>query len=109
MGISAPTPVQAESLEAILGNRSDAVVHAHTGSGKTLAFLLPVLRQLDPSSSAVQLLVVAPGRELAAQIEDVCGRLVEGTGLRSQKVFGGANVVRQIEKLKKDKPQASSS
>lgn len=47
------------------------VLLAPTGSGKTLAFLLPLLQQLQPESTKVQALIVAPSRELAIQIEHV--------------------------------------
>lgn len=50
-------------------------------------------------------IVVAPGRELASQIFSVCERLTEGLGLRSAMVIGGANALRQVDRLKKVKPQ----
>jgi superfamily II DNA/RNA helicase len=62
---------------------------------------------LDASKSkggAVQVLVVAPGRELAAQTASVCSRLLEGTDLRCQALIGGANLNRQLDALKRKKP-----
>eukprot|EP00640_Fibrocapsa_japonica_P000010 CAMPEP_0113940836 /NCGR_PEP_ID=MMETSP1339-20121228/6884_1 /TAXON_ID=94617 /ORGANISM="Fibrocapsa japonica" /LENGTH=892 /DNA_ID=CAMNT_0000944797 /DNA_START=215 /DNA_END=2893 /DNA_ORIENTATION=+ /assembly_acc=CAM_ASM_000762 len=65
-GITTPSPIQANAMTAIRQG-SNAVVHAETGSGKTLAYLLPLLMDMDWSTPR-QLLVVAPGRELAVQI-----------------------------------------
>lgn len=48
---------------------------------------------------------MAPGRELASQIFSVCEKLIQGTGLRSTMVIGGANALRQVERFKKVKPQ----
>ena len=48
---------------------------------------------------------MAPGRELASQIFSVCEKLIAGLGLRSAMVIGGANVLRQVEKIKRLKPQ----
>ena len=66
MNISAPNALQSACFGPLLGGR-DAIVQAHTGSGKTIAFLLPLIEQLDPSSSEPQALVISPSRELAFQ------------------------------------------
>ncbi|CAM9358555.1 unnamed protein product [Chrysoparadoxa australica] len=106
MGITKPTHVQAEALAALLGQEeNDVILHAHTGSGKTLAFLLPLLERIDPSIDSIQAVVVAPGRELGSQIFGVAQQLVENMGIRCQMVLGGANVNRQVERVKKLKPQ----
>ena len=61
------TPVQAESLPAVLAGR-DVIAHAKTGSGKTVAFALGLLAGVDVSVIAVQGLVLCPTRELADQV-----------------------------------------
>lgn len=61
------------------------------------------------SRTRYQAVVVAPGRELASQISSVCDTLIEGLGLRSAMVIGGANSQRQVEKVKKIKPQVRNS
>lgn len=48
---------------------------------------------------------MAPGRELASQIFSVCEKLIQGLGLRTAMVIGGANALRQVEKVRKVKPQ----
>jgi ATP-independent RNA helicase DbpA len=64
-----------------------------TGSGKTLAFLLPILNQIDPQVKGTQVLIIAPSRELALQIEDVTKKM--GTGLKITACYGGHK--REIE------------
>ncbi|PZQ16518.1 MAG: ATP-dependent RNA helicase DbpA [Rhodanobacter denitrificans] len=68
------TPVQAQSLPAILDGR-DAIVQARTGSGKTAAFGLGLLSAIDPAVTAVQALVLCPTRELADQVGKEIRRL----------------------------------
>jgi ATP-dependent helicase YprA (DUF1998 family) len=72
------TPTRAQAAAALpIGNGEDVVVVAPTGSGKTLAFLLPTIGTLNPDSTAVQVLIVTPGRELSAQIAAVCAELFQ--------------------------------
>jgi len=103
MGILCPTSVQANAIRAILEGE-DVVVKAHTGSGKTLAFLLPLIAKLNTSTDHVQAVVTAPSRELCAQIHTVLSQVSKGTALRTQLLIGGANIVRQTDNLKANKP-----
>lgn len=59
----------------VLSSGRHAVLHSYTGSGKTLAYLLPLLKRVDPDSKAIQLLVLAPSRELATQIAQVASQV----------------------------------
>lgn len=102
--ITAPNALQRATFGPISSGR-DAVIHAWTGSGKTLAFLLPLLQLLDASSREPQVLVLCPSRELAFQIVRVADMLLEGTTLGAAAVVGGANPNRQLEKIKKARPQ----
>jgi ATP-independent RNA helicase DbpA len=67
LGYSAMTPVQAQSLPAIL-QRRDVIIQAATGSGKTAAFAIGLLHHLNPRFFGVQALVMCPTRELAEQV-----------------------------------------
>ena len=67
MGYQAMTPVQAQSLPAILQN-DDLIAQAETGSGKTAAFGIGLLTRLNARDFNVQALVLCPTRELADQI-----------------------------------------
>jgi ATP-dependent RNA helicase DbpA len=70
LGITSLKPMQAAAIESIRKG-GDLVLLSPTGSGKTLAFLLPVLEKLDPAVKGIQVLILAPSRELSLQIERV--------------------------------------
>jgi ATP-dependent RNA helicase RhlE len=78
LSYEAPTPVQRATIPAVLRG-TDVWASAQTGSGKTAAFVLPILQALSSSRKAalgdVRALVLAPTRELAAQIADATQRL----------------------------------
>lgn len=86
-GISYPYPVQAQCIPCIMAGR-DVIGIAKTGSGKTLAYLLPLLRHigdqppLGPHESGPIGLILAPARELAAQIHSVCKIFCKSLGLK---------------------------
>mmetsp|Transcript_26623 Transcript_26623/g.35582 ORF Transcript_26623/g.35582 Transcript_26623/m.35582 type:complete len:601 (-) Transcript_26623:662-2464(-) len=85
--ITNPFPVQAQCLPCIMAGR-DVIGIAKTGSGKTLAYLLPMLRHigdqpdLGVGESGPIGLVLAPARELAAQIHSVCKVFVKQLGMK---------------------------
>ena len=90
-GYTEPTPIQREAIPLILPGY-DVVAAAETGSGKTAAFLLPMLARLLDGPPALRGLVLAPTRELAAQIEASARRYARFTGLRTGVVFGGVPI-----------------
>ncbi|MFK2826086.1 DEAD/DEAH box helicase [Bacillus sp. B190/17] len=97
-GFQSPTPIQEKAVPVILeGN--DLIAESPTGTGKTLAYLLPLLEKVDPAKKAVQAVVLASSRELVMQIADEIREW--GGGITSAAFIGGANVKRQLEKLKK--------
>ncbi|WP_287124763.1 ATP-dependent RNA helicase DbpA [Chromohalobacter sp.] len=79
LGYHAMTPIQAESLPAILAGR-DVIGQGQTGSGKTAAFGLGVLAKLEVKAFRVQALVLCPTRELADQVAGEVRRLARGLG-----------------------------
>jgi superfamily II DNA/RNA helicase len=95
--------MQQHTAEAILRSDGDVVLLSPTGSGKTLAYLLPLIQLLDPSSDAVQALVVVPGRELALQSDTVLKDM--GSGFRSASCYGGRAAMDEHRKLKEVRPQ----
>lgn len=103
--IKAPTPIQQQAISKILAG-TDILGVAPTGTGKTLAYLLPILMQLDKERREAQAVVLAPTYELAMQITAEARDLSQkaGLGIRVQGIIGGANIARQIDKLK-EKPQ----
>ena len=104
-GIAVPTAIQEQAIPKISEGKS-LVGQAPTGTGKTLAYLLPMLQMLQADVPQAQAVVLAPTYELAMQIFRVAESLVKDAGLelRVQSLIGGANITRQMEKLKK-KPQ----
>jgi superfamily II DNA/RNA helicase len=104
MNITAPNALQSACFRSLAGGR-DAIVQAHTGSGKTIAFLLPIIEQLNPESKEPQALVISPSRELAFQTARVAEQLLVGTGLSCVALSGGANPNRQMDKVRKARPQ----
>lgn len=99
--ITVPTEVQAASIPPILKG-SDAIVEAQTGSGKTLAFLLPLISNLrrvnEPRSTIV--IVVAPTRELAVQVQSVVNLVAPD--ISPACIIGGASQHAQALALRKD-------
>ncbi len=102
-GYTTPTPIQAQAIPAILAGR-DVMGGAQTGTGKTAAFVLPVLQILNQAgnrSRRPRCLVMAPTRELAAQVGEFTATYGKNLTLRSTVVFGGVGINPQIEKLRR--------
>lgn len=99
-GIMEPTPVQEQALPPMRAGR-DVIAQAQTGTGKTLAFLLPLLEKIKPQGAAAQALVIAPTRELAIQITRVAEPLGAALGIGTVVIYGGADIERQKEKLRR--------
>jgi ATP-dependent RNA helicase RhlE len=89
LGFVRPTPVQAQAIPPAMHGR-DVIACAQTGSGKTAAFLLPIIHRLiERPRRTTRALVLAPTRELAAQILDDCNALAVHTPVTGAAVFGG--------------------
>ena len=103
-GIQTPTPIQAATLPDSLAGR-DVLGRGRTGSGKTFAFALPVVARLAaerrrPASGRPRALVLAPTRELAAQIAESFEGLARATRLTQLTIFGGVNQNPQVRALR---------
>lgn len=94
-GFRQPSPIQAEVIPLILAGR-DLVGQAHTGTGKTAAFCLPAMQKMR-RDRGVELLVITPTRELAAQVSDEIFRLGQFAGVRSVAITGGQSYTRQLK------------
>ncbi|WP_324196671.1 DEAD/DEAH box helicase [Nocardia cyriacigeorgica] len=100
-GIRTPFPIQSATIPDVLAGR-DVLGRAPTGSGKTLAFGLPMLVCLAGAPSAPRRprgLILAPTRELAAQIERALDPAALALGLRLGTAVGGLPIKRQAERL----------
>jgi ATP-dependent RNA helicase RhlE len=99
-GYDTPTPIQAGAIPAVLAGR-DLLAGAQTGTGKTAAFVLPLLQLLEASSGrAPRVLILAPTRELAAQIQESIRVYGARQNLRSRVIFGGVGEKPQIDGLR---------
>lgn len=102
-GFDKPTTIQTESIPLIVEGK-DIIAKSPTGTGKTLAYLLPVLNKVDTDKGNIQAVILASSHELVMQIHQEIQKWSEGSGISSATFIGGANLKRQIEKLKK-RPQ----
>jgi len=112
-GITSAFPIQALTIADALEGR-DVCGKAKTGSGKTLAFGLPLLQRTAAARAARPgaggtpgrparpgALVLLPTRELAVQVHDVLAPLAKAVGLGIVAVYGGADIDRQVARLRK--------
>jgi len=107
--ITNPTAVQRLVIPKLLAGKS-AVFRSATGTGKTLAYLLPGLQLMlgdtETSYQGPRFLVCAPTLELCSQIKEQIDFLLDGkSGVNVSLLIGSVNLSRQIDSLKKSKPQ----
>jgi ATP-dependent RNA helicase RhlE len=100
LGFTRPTPIQSDAIPPARAGR-DLLACAMTGSGKTAAFLLPILdRLMTRPRGATRALVLAPTRELAAQILEELNALAVHTPITAAAVFGGVGMGPQEHALR---------
>ncbi|MFZ3148025.1 MAG: DEAD/DEAH box helicase [Methanothrix sp.] len=102
-GYTAPTPIQTLAIPHLL-NGKDLMGIAQTGTGKTAAFVLPILQKISeerrPSVPGVpRALVIAPTRELAAQIDQSFATYGQFLRFRHTVIFGGVRQGPQVKML----------
>lgn len=97
LGIEKLNEMQEEAKLSI-SSHPNTILLSPTGTGKTLAFLLPIIAELDPNNEEVQVIILAPSRELAIQIAQVIRQM--GTGFKVNEVYGGRNFSKDKVELK---------
>jgi len=98
-GYKTPTPIQAQAIPLLLEGR-DVLGQAQTGTGKTAAFALPLVQRIDPKNKQVQVLVLAPTRELAIQVAESFEKYARSvSGLRVASIYGGQSYQPQLSQL----------
>ncbi|MCB1071085.1 MAG: DEAD/DEAH box helicase [Kiritimatiellae bacterium] len=100
-----PTPIQEQCIPLLLDGQ-DLIGSAPTGTGKTAAFVLPLLQKLaadtrPPRQGTPRALILAPTRELAAQIAQSIQTYGKFLRLRHTVVFGGVNQMSQVKALRR--------
>jgi len=101
LGYTEPTPIQKQAIPIVL-NGSDLIGCAETGTGKTAAFLLPIIQRMsEHARPGIRVLILAPTRELATQIEASYHSLAPKKGARSVTLIGGTGMSRQTDALRR--------
>jgi len=100
-GYTSPRPIQDQSIPVMLDGK-DVFGMANTGTGKTAAFLLPLIEKISKTkglSKRETVLIMAPTRELALQIDDEFKKLAFGFGMFSVACVGGLPISKQIREI----------
>jgi len=97
LGIAERNEMQIEAEKSISENKNTLLL-SPTGSGKTLAFLIPLLDIINKDLPQIQVLILAPSRELAIQIESVWREM--GTGIKINAFYGGHTMEVEMNNLK---------
>ncbi|HCD98432.1 MAG TPA: DEAD/DEAH box helicase, partial [Flavobacteriaceae bacterium] len=101
LNITEPTYIQQKAIPILLKQSEDVVALAKTGTGKTAAFGLPLLDLIDVESKHIQVVILAPTRELGQQIHSNLEGYAKHLPLVSiASVCGGIPIKPQIERLK---------
>src|SRR5215210_2691612 len=102
LGYTEPTAIQARAIPVVLTG-ADLIGCAETGTGKTAAFLLPTIQRMaERPRPGVRVLILAPTRELASQLEKSYRELAPKKGAAPCiSIIGGAGMARQYEELRR--------
>ena len=103
-GYDQPTPIQRQAIPTILTGK-DVLAGAQTGTGKTAGFTLPLLQRLSEATPRnprkIRALILAPTRELAAQVGANVIDYGRHLPLRATVIFGGVGINPQIAELRR--------
>lgn len=100
LGYKQPSEIQDRCIPLSLAG-TDTIGLANTGTGKTAAFLLPIIEKLLANRELASVLILAPTRELAQQIDEEFRKFAAGQKLFSALAVGGSNIGRQISQIKR--------
>lgn len=103
-GFEKPSPIQKKAIKPIF-DRKDVIAQAQSGTGKTGAFCVGALQVLDVEEEKMQVLIIAPTRELSRQIHTVITSLGSVMKVKTQLVIGGTSTETDIKNIKKNSPQ----
>ena len=108
LGYVTPTPIQVQAIPVVLAGQ-DVMGAAQTGTGKTAGYGLPALQRILPKANTsmsparhpVRVLILAPTRELAVQVNESLVKYAAKTPLRVGVVYGGVDIKPQAEMLRR--------
>jgi translation initiation factor 4A len=104
-GFERPSPIQQKAILPIIQGK-DVLAQAQSGTGKTGAFCVGAIQNMKSDEATPQLIILAPTRELAQQIQTVFDKLAIYTGLKSHLLIGGTQIDLDIFSINNKKPQA---
>lgn len=99
IGYEHPSPIQTALIPLAVTGK-DCIGQARTGTGKTAAFMLPCFEQVDTKLDSIQVLVLAPTRELSEQVYAESKKLAGNLKIRFALGVGGRPMGRQIDDLR---------
>jgi ATP-dependent RNA helicase len=97
-GFEKPSAIQQRAIKPIVKGR-DVIAQAQSGTGKTATFSISALQSIDTQTRETQVLILAPTRELALQIQKVVLALGDYMSIQCHACIGGTNVGEDIRKL----------
>ncbi len=100
MKFDTPSAIQDQTIPLAMAGK-DIIGLANTGTGKTAAFLLPIINSLNKDRKLGSVLIMAPTRELATQIDDEFRKFSAGMKLYSVLLVGGMNILPQLRGLQR--------
>ena len=103
-GFEKPSPIQKKAIKPIFDGK-DVIAQAQSGTGKTGAFCVGALQVLNIEEEKMQVLIIAPTRELSRQIHSVITNLGSVMKVKTQLVVGGTSTEGDIKYIKKNSPQ----
>jgi len=98
-GFEKPSAIQARGIKPLLVGR-DTIGQAQSGTGKTATFVIGSLQKIDYKERSTQVLILAPTRELAMQIQKVALALGDYLKVRSHACIGGTVIRDDLERLR---------
>ena len=104
IGFTHPTLVQERVIPRILKG-GNVVAQSATGSGKSHAFLLPLIYNIDESQKVPQVIIMAPTRELARQLDHMAKKVLESFDEISCRAFVGGTEMKRDEERARQNPQ----
>jgi len=100
-GFEEPTPIQVQTIPAILQGNQHILAQAQTGTGKTAAFGLPILQCIISHDTRTQALIVTPTRELAIQVAEELASLRPDPAITIAPIYGGQSMGMQLRQLRR--------
>ncbi len=100
-GYEEPTPIQAEIIPKLLQSKSSILGQAQTGTGKTAAYSIPIIEKINVNDSNIQVLILAPTRELALQITTEINSFKGHKKIAVAPIYGGQSFNEQLIRIQK--------